>query len=143
MTNLTKTTSSTEAAVVPLLTEPEMAELEQQIDVDSKAFKRVGLALIRIHEGRGYRLRGYKTFEDYCQARWDFTERQGRRLITAAQTAERVKEATGVEPASESVARWLSTVSRCRREPSRRITTVTAGKSTLTKRVSCQFSHNK
>lgn len=107
---MTTLTNPIDTAVIAPVSEPEMADLEQQIETDSKAFQRVGQALIRIHEGRGYRLRGYKTFEAYCQARWDFTDRQGRRLITAAQTAAKVKEATGFEPASESVARVLASV---------------------------------
>lgn len=107
---MTTLTTPLNTAVIAPVSEPEMADLEQQIETDSKAFQRVGQALIRIHEGRGYRLRGYKTFEDYCRARWDFTDRQGRRLITAAQTAAKVKDATGYEPASESVARVLAPV---------------------------------
>ncbi len=107
MTTLTKTNETT---VIAPLAEAEMAALEQQIRTDIKAFQRVGLALIRIRDGRGYRLRGFKTFEAYCERVWDFTDRHGRRLIAAAETAEKVKAAVGVEPSSESVARVLAPV---------------------------------
>lgn len=109
MTALTIPMGNQQMVIAPL-TEPQMKALEEQIATDSKAFKRVGLALIQIREGKGYRLRGHKTFESYCAKVWDFTDRQGRRLIAAAETAEQVRAATGHEPASESVARVLAPV---------------------------------
>lgn len=95
---------------VSTLTEAQLAKLEEQIRKGSAAFITVGTALAKIREGRGYRLRGFETFEQYCQTEFGFTDRQGRRLIQSAETSAEVKKLTGAAPANESVAREFASV---------------------------------
>lgn len=92
------------------LTALQMNAIEQQLEQDKQSFQRMGANLIRVRDGKGYKLRGYKTFEDYCQKRWGITDRQGRRLIAGSETAEQVQRATGQVPANESVARVLTPI---------------------------------
>lgn len=95
------------AAELATMTERELAEDEAVIREGSLAYQQVGHALLRIRTGHGYRLRGFKTFEAYCQAAFGITDRHGRRLIAATETSEKIAQAVGVAPASEGVAREL------------------------------------
>lgn len=92
------------------LTLVQMESIEQEIERDRHSFLRMGNNLIRIREGKGYKLRGFKTFEDYCDRRWGISDRHGRRLIEAAETAEKTRVVLGAAPSSESVARELKKV---------------------------------
>lgn len=51
--------------------------------------------------------RSFETFEDYCGERWQFSVRQGQRLMEAAQVAE-VTRPIGRIPTTESQARELA-----------------------------------
>ena len=96
---------------IAALTEKQLATLEDKIRRGSAAFVEVGTALAKIREGKGYKLRGFDTFEDYCTKEFGFTDRQGRRLIQSAETSASVKKLTGAAPANESVAReWAPLV---------------------------------
>src|SRR5262245_43475069 len=90
------------------LTPLEMDQLESELESDKESFVRMGNTLIRIRDGKGYKLRGYRTFEDYCARRWDISDRHGRRLIAAAETVDAVQAATGQMPGNERVARALA-----------------------------------
>ena len=59
---------------------------EQVIESGLSTFRDVGWALMRIRDGKKYRdlPEEYKSFEDYCQKRWDFNRAQGYRLMAAA-----------------------------------------------------------
>jgi hypothetical protein len=96
-------------AITPI-TKTRLGELESAVRSGLASFITVGRALVDIREGKGYRLRGFDTFEDYCAETFHFSVRQGQRLIAAAETAEAVRKVTGKSPANESVARVLAPV---------------------------------
>ena len=100
----------TDLAISPITTIAQLEPLEHRIKDGLRSFIDVGNTLVTIREGKGYRLRGYSTFEDYCEKQFGFSDRHGRRLITAAETARKVEAITGAAPASEAVARELATV---------------------------------
>lgn len=84
--------------------------LEARVRAGLQTFVEVGEALAEIRDRDGYKLRGYATFEDYCEAEFGFSVRQGQRLIVAARTAAAVAELTGDAPANEAVAREIARV---------------------------------
>jgi len=92
------------------LTDARLSELETTIRDGSRAFIAVGVALAEIRDGKGYKLRGYKTFELFCEKEFGISDRHGRRLIQATETAAAVKQITGSAPGSESVARELTAI---------------------------------
>lgn len=94
-----------EITEVSTLTEKQLCTLEDKIRRGSAAFVEVGKALATIREGKGYKLRGFDTFEAYCEKVFGITDRHGRRLIQSAETSQAVKKLTGDAPANESVAR--------------------------------------
>lgn len=59
---------------------------EAVIESGLSTFKDVGWALTRIRDGKAYKALpdDYKTFEDYCQRRWDISRAQGNRMIAGA-----------------------------------------------------------
>lgn len=86
MSALTKTET-------PALSKTRLAELETRVRDGLKSFVEVGNALIELREGKAYKTRGFKTFEDYCEKQFGFTDRHGRRMIAAAETAKAVEAA--------------------------------------------------
>ena len=64
-------------------------KLEAIIARGLQSFREVGNALSEIRDKQLYR-QGFKTFEAYCRARWDFTARRGRQLIDKATIANNV-----------------------------------------------------
>jgi hypothetical protein len=70
-----------------------LAELEEAIDKNLssafEAFKLTGAALTEIQRSKLYRV-GHRTFADYCETRWSFTERRARQLMDAAEIGTRV-----------------------------------------------------
>jgi hypothetical protein len=89
------------------ITKPHLEQLEQIVRDGLQSFMAVGLALIEIRESGGYRLRGFDTFEAYCQETFGFTARHGRRMMQAARTNQEIVRATGQTLKRESVARAL------------------------------------
>ena len=91
------------------LTLPEKSELralEGVIESGMKTFVDVGLALVKIRDGRLYREK-FKTFEGYCQERWGMTKRFANYQIAAAEVT--VAMGTTVpKPETERVARPLT-----------------------------------
>ncbi len=63
---------------------PRLSELEEVIEGGLKTFIEVGEALLEIREARLYQS-DHATFDDYCRARWDFSARRARQLITASE----------------------------------------------------------
>lgn len=61
-----------------------LSQYEAVIERGQQTFLEVGAALAQIREQKLYRA-GFKTFEDYCQARWDWTKRRANQLIGAAE----------------------------------------------------------
>jgi hypothetical protein len=95
---------------IATLTEKQLCALEDKVKRGSAAFVEVGKALAQIREGKGYKLRGFATFEDYCEKMFGITDRHGRRLIQATETSATVEKITGQMPGSESVARELTSI---------------------------------
>jgi hypothetical protein len=97
---------------VSTITDDQLKRLEEKVRRGAAAFIETGQALAKIREGKGYLLRGYKTWEDYCQKEFGITDRHGRRLIQSAETAVEVKKLTGSAPSSEFATReYISLVS--------------------------------
>lgn len=87
----------------------ELQELESVIERGLQGFYEAGQALRRIRDERLY-LKDYKTFEDYCVARWRFKRDYACRLISAVQVADNLRP-TGSTPETERQARplkWLA-----------------------------------
>lgn len=93
-----------------LVTKEHLETLEAIIRDGLQGFMAVGLALIEIRECYGYRLRGFGSFEDYCQSTFGFTARHGRRMIQAAHTARDVVRVSGQRVKTEGAARALAPV---------------------------------
>jgi hypothetical protein len=71
--------------------------LEHIIKKGLKAFIQVADALLEIRDKRLYR-KQYKSFEEYCQRKWDFTSRQANRLIGAGEVVDNLKRDQLVSP---------------------------------------------
>lgn len=105
MTTKNKTVSSLTDAERDALQEHELT-----ISQGVKAFIAVGMALLAIRDGKLYRA-DYKTFEEYCQERWNFGARRGRQLIDAAVLAEEMgTDCSHLELENEGQARALAAV---------------------------------
>jgi hypothetical protein len=98
-----------------VMSEQELVTEEDIIRKGKDAFIDVGNALARVRDGRGYTMRGYKTFEAYCDAVWGFSDRHARRLMEGAETSQTIKEITGETPANEAVAREFSRIAKDRK----------------------------
>jgi SAM-dependent methyltransferase len=88
-----------------------LKEDEAIIEAGQGTFKEVGWALMRIRDGKKYRdlPEDYKTFEDYCQRRWDISLAQGKRLMAAADvTAVLAPKGAIPEPKRERQVRELA-----------------------------------
>lgn len=92
------------------ITEQRLTALEAKVNKGLASFFEVGYALAEIKERGGFMLRGYKTFDEYCSKTFGFSERNGYRLIAAAETAKKVEEAVGEKPRNEAAARELKAV---------------------------------
>lgn len=68
-----------------------LGELEGRVTRGIDGFLEVGQALIEIRERRLWRER-YRTFEEYCRLRWDFTGRRARQLMAAAEVVQNLGE---------------------------------------------------
>ena len=71
-----------------------------------QTFIEVGNALLEIRDQRLYREHGYKTFDDYCRERWNWSKTHVNRQIQAAQVSQNLTP-MGVTPLSERQAREL------------------------------------
>jgi hypothetical protein len=87
----------------------ELAALEAVIDRGLRTFVEVGIALMRISEGRLYREAGFTSFGEYAERRWDISRAYAYRHIEAARVV-RVLSPTGDGPlpANEAQARELA-----------------------------------
>jgi hypothetical protein len=92
--------------------------LEDVIARGRDTFIQVGKALLEIRDSRLYMLRGYRTFDAYLAAKWQFTRRHADRLVQAFDLATRRVAAGLPPPANERQARFLlEEESRARRLP--------------------------
>lgn len=92
------------------MTEKRLTELEGQVRRGLDSFVAVGNALAEIKARNGFMLRGAKTFDEYCEKAFGFSERNGYRMIAAAETAKKVEAAVGERPRNEAAARELKAV---------------------------------
>jgi hypothetical protein len=93
------------------MTEKRLTELEGQVRRGLDSFVQVGNALSEIKTRNGFMLRDCKTFDEYCAKTFGFSERNGYRMIAAAETAKKVEEAVGERPRNEASARVLKEIS--------------------------------
>ncbi len=84
----------------------ELAQHEAAIERGLKTFIDVGLRLAAVRDKRLYRDQ-YGTFEEYCEQRWNFSDRRARQLIDAADMVAALPIGT-IVPVTESQARQLS-----------------------------------
>lgn len=93
-----------------LLSEQEEVELschEAVIERGLKTFVDVGQALLAIRDARLYRAQ-FGTFEDYCRERWGWQRNYANKLISAAETVDRLGTIVPILPATESQVRPLT-----------------------------------
>ena len=93
------------------ITEKRLTELEGQVRRGLDSFVQVGNALAEIKARNGFMLRDCKTFDEYCAKTFGFSERNGYRMIAAAETAKKVEAAVGERPRNEASARVLKEIS--------------------------------
>jgi hypothetical protein len=85
-----------------------LCELERVIQKGKDTFVEVGTALAEIRDSRIYR-GTFKTFEDYCEKRWDMGKSHVNRLMEAARVMDNLKNSPiGEVPKTESQARPLA-----------------------------------
>jgi hypothetical protein len=92
-----------------------LCELERIIQKGKDTFVEVGTALAEIRQSRIYRAT-WKTFEDYCQERWNFSRVRAHQMIEAAQAVEDVKSSLHGTPKSSVQAEKLAKVTPEKRE---------------------------
>ena len=96
--------------------EARLKKCEAEIQKNLEGFVAAGKALKEIQTDKLYKRAGYDTFNEYCRARWDFTNSRASQLITAAEVVENVyncKQNGGNQngqplPANEAQARELA-----------------------------------
>jgi hypothetical protein len=85
-----------------------LCELERIIQKGKDTFVEVGTALSEIRDSRIYRAT-FKTFEEYCQKRWDMGKSHVNRMMDAAQVVGNLRTSPiGEFPKTESQARPLA-----------------------------------
>lgn len=92
------------------MTPERLGELEGKVRSALASYQEAGQALIEIRDAQGYKLKGHRTFEEYCVKEFGASDRHARRLIEGAQTAEKVQAVLGDAPRNEGVARELRQV---------------------------------
>jgi len=85
-----------------------LCELERVIQKGKDTFVEVGNALSEIRDSRIYRAT-FKTFEEYCQKRWDMGRDYAERLISSASVVSNLPT-DGGKPTSEWQARPLTKI---------------------------------
>ena len=79
-----------------------LAEYEQVIQRGLATFVEVGEALMAIRDQRLYQAKGYRRFEDYCQAEWDMKQSHAYRMMDAAQVSGLLESSHNVGPLPEN-----------------------------------------
>jgi hypothetical protein len=88
--------------------------LEKSIAQGQVAFREVGEALFEIKRDRLYR-DSFKTFEDYCQTRWNFSRQRAAQIVDASEILADLPEEMSTRVDTEKAARALKNVPRRRR----------------------------
>lgn len=100
--------SAHHAATIEILTVAEtrlLASYEAVITQGLSSFIEVGNALAQVRDGKLYRAK-FKTFESYCQERWNIDHTYAHRIMAAARVVEMLP--IGNKPSTESQARPLT-----------------------------------
>jgi len=87
----------------------QLKQCEAVIDSGLRTFQEVGSALLQIRDGRLYR-QEYKTFEEYCQKRWEMGRGTANRYISANNSAKLLEPIGSKIPLSESQLRPLASL---------------------------------
>lgn len=94
---------------VAVVSSQDFDELEARLESAlTAAFVLAGESLRSIRDGKLYRSRGYATFEDYCETRWQVSRQHALRLMNAASIQEILTPIGVILPANESIVRPLS-----------------------------------
>jgi phage N-6-adenine-methyltransferase len=86
-----------------------LAQLEDTIQRGLNTFVDVGNALLEIRDSRLYR-ESHSTFEDYCRDRWGMSRPRAYQMIEAAEVVGNLSTNVDILPATESVARPLTSL---------------------------------
>lgn len=104
---------------------------EARIEQGLATFMQTATDLMAIRDEKSYRLKGHKTFEQYCRTRWGFSDSRARQLIGAAETVTTVTDLGLPAPTNEAQARELAKVpAEQRAEVWAKVVDVTDGKPT-------------
>lgn len=87
--------------------ERELTECESVIERNLESFHEVGAALLKIRDGKLYRL-SHKTFDEYCRDKWAIDRTYAHRIIQAAKIAEVLP--TDNKPKTERLTRPLTRI---------------------------------
>ncbi|MBA3868603.1 MAG: hypothetical protein H0X30_05580 [Anaerolineae bacterium] len=90
-----------------LTTTNELAQLESVIEHGLKTFYEVGAALLTIRDKKLYKAH-HKTFEAYCQSRWDMSRPRSYQLMDAASVYSHLSTIVDTPPTNERQARELA-----------------------------------
>lgn len=102
------------AIVEPTKSGIALLECERVIEAGKLTFIEVGSALCKIRDERLYLERGYGSFNEYCEERWDWGKSYVSRIITAADIAQKLPIGNSIT--TESQARELAKVPEAKRE---------------------------
>jgi hypothetical protein len=83
-----------------------LKECEDRIARGIAGFKEAGEALLIVREEELYREQ-YRTWENYCDQRWGFTDGRARQLILGMKTAREIESVTGVTLPTEAATREI------------------------------------
>ena len=96
-----------ESNVLTTTEQTELVENESVIERGLKTFHEVGNALLSIRDKRLYR-QAFKTFEEYCDKRWQISRPRAFQLMEAARVADNLSTIVDILPANESQTRPLT-----------------------------------
>jgi hypothetical protein len=129
------TTEPDQAMVDTSLSQAEREELnacEMTIETGKAAFVSVATALLRIRDGRLYRVE-YSTFQAYCRERWGFSRQRGHQLLQAAGVAVNLSTLVDTaQPLTERHARELASLELEEQRIIYRLAKATAPSGTIT-----------
>lgn len=93
---------------VEVVSSREFDELEARLEAAlTIAFVEAGRVLEAMRDGKGYETRGYRTFEDYCETKWQISKSYASRLISATSIYDILLPRGNNLPANEKVVRPL------------------------------------
>jgi N6-adenosine-specific RNA methylase IME4 len=93
---------------VEVVSSQDLDELEARLESSlTVAFVLAGDSLRAIREGKLYKRRGYSTFEDYCETRWQLSRSYAHRLIDASSVHDILLPTGNILPAGEWTTRPL------------------------------------